>query len=489
MSAPVEPPKCVFCEAPVPDGVRCPACDRAQPKDRVGTVLVGKYRIDRVLGRGGFGVVYLATHVALESQVAIKFLLSEWATHGELRARFHREARVLTRLQHPSIVAALDFGEDEGDLYLVMELVRGTQLAGLVARDPDPMPPPRAAKIAIEILQVLELAHERGIVHRDLKPENVMLVDAGDGTERVKVLDFGLALADDAQRSARLTATSTVHGTPYYMSPEQCRGRDVGPETDVYAVGCILFEMLAGEPPFMGDDFAALMAQQLFVEPPPIVERGYQRAAPPELEALARWALQKKAADRPTASQLRVALQEALAGTDTVSRASRDAVARAKVGALSRDERALPAAPEPYQPTAHGLPESRVSIPGEAAPRVVLWGFSGKQVESLRSALAVQGIDAVAWGVDEPPPERIAGRPVSAIVVHGDAQATDRTRRTRAPDSSSAIVAKLPLLVAGLDDADAVPGLIRAGASDVAMNDVGDEQVCRKVWRLVRRKR
>nr|MBK7064237.1 serine/threonine protein kinase [Deltaproteobacteria bacterium] len=163
-----------------------------------------------------------------------------------MRARFRREAVVLARLRHPNIVSVIDYGEHQGELFLVMELLRGFSLDTQVMAGGLTMPVPRVVSVIDQVLQVLE-AHAAGVVHRDLKPENVML-DAGDRTDKVKVLDFGIAAFDDERTVEKLTRTGTVRGTPQYMSPEQCVGQDVGPPGDVYAVGIILYELLLGRP-------------------------------------------------------------------------------------------------------------------------------------------------------------------------------------------------------------------------------------------------
>jgi serine/threonine-protein kinase len=305
----------------------CPVCGMEAEKSRAGTLLAGKYNVGELLGRGGMGVVHKGTRVSDGRAVAIKFLLGQWASRAEVRARFQREADVLRRLDHPGIVHAEAFGEDEGDLYLVMEFVAGKLLSEEIERDGKTMPVERAVRILDHVLEVLEVAHAQGIVHRDLKPENIMClapsVGGGDGDreERIKIFDFGLALVPDHEVAKRLTETYAVHGTPFYMSPEQCRGRDVGPPTDVYAVGAMFFEMLAGAPPFDADNMATLLVQQMFVEPPRVAEKGVKQEPPAALEAIVRRALAKNAPDRPTATEMRRMLRDAVTGEDDVSRA------------------------------------------------------------------------------------------------------------------------------------------------------------------------
>jgi serine/threonine-protein kinase len=470
---------CPACGTPCAFDKACPECRQRAAEDRVGTTLSGRYRIDGVIGRGGFGVVYRATNLALGLTVAVKFLLAEWAKLPETRARFEREAAALVRLRHPGIVGALDFGEDAGDLFLVMEWVPGQDLGKQVCVDGQTLPESRIIGILDQVLQVLEVAHAQGIVHRDLKPENVMLVNAGDGVERVKVLDFGLVLISDTSSGKRLTASNAVNGTCYYMAPEQCRGRDVGPPADIYAIGCMLYELLCGEPPFMGETSVDVMMQQLAVEPPPIRERGVRREPSPALEAIARQCLQKNPASRPSALQLRSELQAALRGTDAVTRAHQDARTRVAAAAMSRGDRAIGKGPAEFVGTeAHVAP---VSLRREDHPTVVVWGYVAGTAERMRGVLGLQGIHAETWSSPGIPMVEAA----RAIMIAGDEKAEARTAALRAsPDT-----AKVPVLVTGVLGADRTPGLIRSGASDVCLASVGDDVVAQKLWRLIRRKR
>jgi serine/threonine-protein kinase len=276
---------------------------------RIGRVLAGRYRLQSVLARGAMGVLYRGTHELLGGPIAVKFLHGPWAQLPEYRARFKREARLLAQLRHPGVVSVLDYGEDEGTPYLVMELLVGHTLReemreGLV-------PFARVVAVIVELLTILAVAHREGVVHRDIKPENVMVLE-GDLDERVriKLFDFGLAYADDQPEGKRLTEPNTVHGTPLYMSPEQCRAKPVTAASDVYSVGVMLYELLCGALPFGGDGSTDVFAQQVFVEPPSMEERGV-RAVPEALEAVALAAMRKKPEARPTVEALRAMLIEA----------------------------------------------------------------------------------------------------------------------------------------------------------------------------------
>jgi serine/threonine-protein kinase len=466
-------------------GGTCAACREQLLDARIGQTIDGRYELLEIVGSGGFGAVYRARHLALGGEIAVKFLLEGGARTSEVRARFRREAEILGRLRHPGIVSAVDFGEDAGDPYLVMELVQGTPLSKLVVRRDDAGAPrlmtkERVIALLVQLLEVLEAAHAAGVVHRDLKPDNVMVLSTEP--EHVKVLDFGLALVESAPGQERLTATHAIQGTACYMSPEQCRGRDVGPPADVYAVGAILFECLTGDPPFVNGGFAEILAQHLFVDVPPAIERGLKRPVDPALEAIAQQALSKAAEARPTAHAFRESLLAALEGRDAQTLASNAASQRVAVGALTRDERALGGAP--VRPEAATLPEAGKSLPPHAdGPRVALWGLEGSRSDTLRTQLAMTGIVGFAWSDEAPPPAAREGHATAAVIVPG----RDRTRLERLRASPE--VGKLPALAIDILAAGDVTPLIRAGASDAVLSAAGSEAIGQKLWRMIRRKR
>ncbi|HWS88984.1 MAG TPA: protein kinase [Pyrinomonadaceae bacterium] len=229
-------------------------------------IIAGRFRVECEIGRGGMGTVYRASHLGLERPVAIKILKQEFAAHPEIADRFMREARTMARLKHPRAAMIFDAGHlADGRPFIVMEYVEGSTLAETLAREGQ-FEPERAVKVASEICEVLGEAHALGIVHRDLKPSNIILNERG-----VCVLDFGIAkvLQDstDVTRTHPTTESGLVIGTPRYMSPEQCLGHRVGPATDLYSVGVLLYEMLAGRPPFVDQLSSVVLVKQATAQP------------------------------------------------------------------------------------------------------------------------------------------------------------------------------------------------------------------------------
>lgn len=264
------------------------------------TLIRGRYELVDLIGRGGMGEVWRARDQALDRQVALKCLKPLGSRHEEsflavLRERFRREARVAAGLQHRGITVVHDFGESDGVLYLVMELLEGRNLSELLRdRRPAPLPPAAVADIADQVASALAYTHEQGIVHRDLKPANVMRLT--DGT--VKICDFGIArLGHDIGLSTKLTGAGMAMGTPHYMSPEQIAGTGVDHRSDLYSFGCVLYEIATGAPPFdLGDPWAILVGHR---DTPPEPPRARRPELPAALEEFILALLAKDPADRP----------------------------------------------------------------------------------------------------------------------------------------------------------------------------------------------
>ena len=229
------------------------------PDPFIGRTLSGLYRVERRIGRGGMGTVYIAEHIHLQKQFAVKVLLPEVAKHAMAVERLRQEAVAASRIEHENIVGVVSFDRtEEGDVFIVMELLRGEDLSSVIGRGPLALD--RAIPIALQVCGALGAAHAAGIVHRDLKPENVFLVKKGD-FDFVKVLDFGISKVKSADaEQVRMTKTGQLVGTPLYMSPEQSRGEpDIDKRVDIYALGVMLYEMLAGVPPFHGENYFQLL--------------------------------------------------------------------------------------------------------------------------------------------------------------------------------------------------------------------------------------
>ncbi|MEA2313415.1 MAG: eukaryotic-like serine/threonine-protein kinase [Solirubrobacteraceae bacterium] len=266
--------------------------------------LTGRYELEEIIGRGGMGAVYRARDLVLERTVAVKLLPAELAEHDSTRrARFEREARAAAALMHPAVVSVYDTGVDDGTRYIVMEHVRGRSLSEILLEQA-PLAPARAANIAAQIALALAAAHAAGIVHRDIKPANVMIAE--DGT--VKILDFGIARS---LQDSMLTQGTTVLGSASYMAPEQALGKRVDQRADIYSLGCVLFAMLTGRPPFIGEAPAALLHQH--VNSPPRAPSALNRAVPGALDATVLAMLAKSPRERPqSAAELAESLQSAV---------------------------------------------------------------------------------------------------------------------------------------------------------------------------------
>ncbi|HEV7859787.1 MAG TPA: protein kinase [Pyrinomonadaceae bacterium] len=240
----------------------------------VGQTLASKYRIEELINEGGMGAVYRGTHTLMDKTVAVKVLHPALAADDKIVARFSREARAASRISHPHALNVTDFGESEnGIVFLVMEYLRGQTLKEVI-RTEGPMSLTRAVGIIRQVSGALDAAHAQGVVHRDLKSDNIMLEDVGDG-DWAKVLDFGIAKIqeDVGNTDPALTAANMIIGTPQYMSPEQCsQASEIDSRSDIYSLGVILYEMLAGHVPFTGDSPTAIMMQHLQDPPPSILE-------------------------------------------------------------------------------------------------------------------------------------------------------------------------------------------------------------------------
>jgi len=379
-----------------------------------GSVFAG-HRIEGLAGRGGMGVVYKATHIALDHQVALKVISPGLAQDERFRRRFGEESRIAVSIRHPNVVAIHHAGEEDGLLFVTMDLIDGADLRGLLGAR-GPMDPGHAARVITEVAAALDAAHARGLVHRDIKPGNILI--EGDGPdERVYLTDFGLARQVEA--STGVTATGAFVGTLDYVAPEQIRGERVDARADVYALACVLFELLTGQPPFAArDDKVAKMYAHLQEEPPRV--RLKRPELPGEIDQVMARALAKEPEDRyPSAGDFARAVSAALAGQPTVESERSVAVGAAAPGpadATTTAERTRLGATAEHEAGAEPVAPSQAATatapsPPPAAPRrrgLILAGAA------MAAVIAVVAVIAFAGGGGDGGGESTGGGPASS---------------------------------------------------------------------------
>ncbi len=314
---------------------------------RLGTMIAGKYRVDALIGRGGMGAIYRATHVMLGKPVAVKVISPDIEVTADIVTRFQREARAASQLDHPNIATVHDLGQlEDGTLYIAMELIPGEMLKAVIARD-GPITPERIVRLLEQIASALAAAHRAGIVHRDLKPQNIMVVAGADGAEVAKLIDFGIAKTV-GQSETQLTSTGLSLGTPHYMAPEQASGSSIDARTDIYSLGVILYEMLVGTVPFDDASTPAVLVKHLSEPPMRPSERRPDLALSPALEAVALRCLEKDPDARfQTADEVMAELEAAAGPAPAPGRRRRSLpgamdAGPAEPGELEREDAVLP---------------------------------------------------------------------------------------------------------------------------------------------------
>jgi eukaryotic-like serine/threonine-protein kinase len=280
---------------------RCPSCGNTesirlnQPSDKmVGKVIRAKYKIERKLGQGGMGAVYLAEQVGIGHRVALKFLKSEFSQDPELARRFLNEAKSYARVAHPNAVTLHDFGQDDdGNLFIAMEYAEGVDLKRTLAEN-GRLKVSEAIDLALQVADVLANAHSKGVIHRDLKPENIMIRRGMRGLH-AKVLDFGIARLIDG--GTKLTVVGAIAGTPRYMSPEQVAGQEVDHRADIYSLGIVLYEALTGRQPFDGQTVSEILRKQT-LDPMPLLAQYAPDRDMPDVDKVIQKACAKQRQDR-----------------------------------------------------------------------------------------------------------------------------------------------------------------------------------------------
>lgn len=425
--------------------------------------LAQRYELGEIIGSGGMSDVYAAQDTLLGRDVAVKMLRSEMARDMNFRERFRREARNSSKLNHPNIVAVYDTGEETidgiGIPYIVMERIHGNTLRDLLRND-GPMSPQEAAEILQPVCSALQASHDAGIIHRDIKPANIMLTNTG----MVKVMDFGIARALDDSTSA-MTQTSAVIGTAQYLSPEQARGKNADARSDVYALGCVLYEAITGGTPFQGETPFAVAYQHVQEDVTPPSERMPEMDLAPtallNVDAVVMTSMAKHPGDRyQSAAEMGQDLE-------LLSRGSVTQAARAHVAPSQ----------EQFPTQTVGYPETRAAQPQQAYPETAMAGAPGPASAAGTAAGAAGALPANAAGAHTGPPTATTAKPSShlrwlvafiviALLVIGAGYAwsvlNDRDSRRQSDNLAQSETVSLPNII-GLERNEAIAKLEEVG--------------------------
>lgn len=425
--------------------------------------LAQRYELGEIIGSGGMSDVYAAQDTLLGRDVAVKMLRSEMARDMNFRERFRREARNSSKLNHPNIVAVYDTGEETidgiGIPYIVMERIHGNTLRDLLRND-GPMSPQEAAEILQPVCSALQASHDAGIIHRDIKPANIMLTNTG----MVKVMDFGIARALDDSTSA-MTQTSAVIGTAQYLSPEQARGKNADARSDVYALGCVLYEAITGGTPFQGETPFAVAYQHVQEDVTPPSERMPEIDLAPtallNVDAVVMTSMAKHPGDRyQSAAEMGQDLE-------LLSRGSVTQAARAHVAPSQ----------EQFPTQTVGYPETHAAQPQQAYPETAMAGAPGPASAAGTAAGAARALPANAPGAHTAPPTATMAKPSShlrwlvafimiALLVIGAGYAwsvlNDRDSRRQSDNLAQSETVSLPNII-GLERNEAIAKLEEVG--------------------------
>lgn len=392
--------------------------------DLLGSVVAERYHILKKLGEGGMGTVYLAEHVKMGRKSALKVMNPGMNTDPDAIARFNREASNASRLSHPNICAIYDFGETpDGLIYLAMEFIEGKALTDLIAEDGS-LTPARAASIVHQTADALQIAHDAGIVHRDLKPDNIMVSKARDGSDLVKVVDFGIAKASSSD-AQKVTKTGLVVGTPEYMSPEQLAGDKLDGRSDIYSLGLVAFNCLTGKLPFPSETAQEAMIMRLTDRPKTLAELRPDFVWPAALQTIMDKVLARDVEDRyQSAAQF---------GREFGAAAAAMTPVRASSGATMMIEAQKKNTPVSADAVTKAIPATRVSenrdhaaTPARSARPVVAEKKSIVPIAAGGGALAVVALVGWLWfgnkqapTAGDPTPSTVAGAPQGASSTAG----------------------------------------------------------------------
>ncbi len=435
-------------------GTEYPASERFCPRDGaalrsadaqadlVGQIVAERYHVLRKLGEGGMGQVYLAEHVRMGRQSAVKVMSPGLARDPDAVSRFNREAANASRITHPNVAAIYDFGEtSDGLIYLAMEFVEGEPLTALI-KSLGSLPIARAVDIARQTADALTVAHELGIVHRDLKPDNIMIARGREGADVVKVVDFGIAKANGGD-SQKVTRTGMVVGTPEYMSPEQLAGDKLDGRSDIYSLGLVTFVMLTGKLPFPSDTAQEAMLMRLMEKPKTLAEMRPDVAWTPQLQAVMDKVLARDQAQRyGIAAEFGADLVRVAQGIGTPPRASASPLKTVAMAAPPTvpATRVVATTEAPSVPRPKAAPSRAGLFVGIAAAVVIAAGGTAAVLTRGHAAVVPPPAHADSGAVAiKPPPSQPPPAPVDTVVPVSNTDRRDAhtsPRRTPAPGPS-----------------------------------------------------
>jgi serine/threonine-protein kinase len=425
----------------------------------IGQLYDGRYVIERQIGSGGMADVYLATDQSLGRKVAIKILSDRYARDAAFVERFRREAAAAASLRHPNIVTVYDRGEAMGTSYIAMEYLDGPTLKEEITQRA-PLPEPEAINYATQALAALEAAHRQGVVHRDVKPHNMVLTDEG----RLKVTDFGIARAANTQQ---MTEVGSIVGTAQYLSPEQARGLAVGPESDIYSMGVVLYEMLCGDLPFTGESAVDIAMKQVSDTPPPLNRRN--RLVSPAMEQVVMRALAKDPALRFSSAK---GMAEELARVSRGQSASADTQQATRVIAAGEATRVIGQAQEGATSVMHQPPPP--PPPDRPAPRRSAWPWVLVLVLLALAAVAGYVVYSMLSGNDKTVPQSVIGQ--SCTQATATLKADGLKGHCQTTKSSIADIQKVvrtdPSVGSGVSNGSTVVLLVGVGPSAVTVPHV-----------------